>query len=52
MGAKSARDPTGQTLVFELNMRLFFVHVLGVRPDSLPSPHVPRGCTAGTREEQ
>ena len=28
-----ARDPVGQTLVFELVMRLFFIHVLAVRPE-------------------
>ena len=30
-----ARDPVGQTLVFELVMRLFFIHVLGVRPECM-----------------
>ena len=30
-----ARDPVGQTLVFHLVMRLFFQHVLGVRPDCI-----------------
>ena len=29
------RDPVGQTRVFELMMRLFFLHVLGVRPECL-----------------
>ena len=28
-----AKDPVGQTRVFHLIMRLFFQHVLGVRPD-------------------
>ena len=28
-----ARDPVGQTVVFELIMRLFYLHVLGVRPE-------------------
>jgi len=30
-----ARDPASQTIVFELVMRLFFLHVLGVRPECL-----------------
>ena len=30
-----ARDPVGQTLVFELVMRLFFIHVLAVRPECM-----------------
>ena len=30
-----AADPLGQTIVFELMMRLFFLHVLGVRPECL-----------------
>ena len=30
-----ASDTVGQTVVFELIMRLFFIFVLGVRPDSL-----------------
>ena len=30
-----AADPLGQTVVFELMMRLFFLHVLGVRPECL-----------------
>ena len=29
-----ARDPVGQTIVFELVMRLFFMHILGVRWDT------------------
>ena len=32
-----AKDPVGQTLVFHLIMRLFFQHVLGVRPESIES---------------
>ena len=35
MMRRVARDPVGQTRVFELIMRLFFQHVLGVRPDCL-----------------
>ena len=35
MMQRLARDPVGQTYVFELIMRLFFVHVLGVRPECL-----------------
>ena len=30
-----ARDPVGQTVMFELVMRMFFLHVLGVRPECL-----------------
>ena len=33
MVERLARDPVGQTLVFELMIRLFFVHVLGIRAD-------------------
>ena len=32
-----AQDPVGQTRVFHLIMRLFFQHVLGVRPDCIES---------------
>jgi hypothetical protein len=32
-----AKDPVGQTQVFHLMMRLFFQHVLGVRPDCIES---------------
>ena len=35
MMQRLARDPVGQTRVFELVMRLFFIHVLGVRPECL-----------------
>ena len=35
MMRRLARDPVGQTRVFEVMMRLFFIHVLGVRPDCL-----------------
>ena len=35
MMRRVARDPVGQTRVFELIMRLFFIHVLGVRPECL-----------------
>lgn len=35
MMQRLARDPVGQTRVFELMMRLFFVHVMGVRPECL-----------------
>ena len=35
MMQRLARDPVGQTLVFELIMRLFFIHVLGVRLECL-----------------
>ncbi|CAK0796442.1 unnamed protein product, partial [Prorocentrum cordatum] len=32
-----AKDPVGQTRVFHLMMRLFFQHVLGVRPECIES---------------
>ena len=35
MVQRLARDPTGQTMVFELMIRLFFVHVLGIRPEDV-----------------
>ena len=35
MVERLARDPVGQTLVFELIIRLFFVHVLGIRADAV-----------------
>ena len=53
MMQRLARDPVGQTRVFELNMRLFFIHVLGVRPECVQSRRrvrtsVPREwCTDG-----
>ena len=48
-----AKDPVGQTLVFHLVMRLFFQHVLGVRPDCIESrrgakrPDPREWCTDG-----
>ena len=33
MTQRLARDPVGQSIVFELMIRLFFYHVLGVRPE-------------------
>jgi hypothetical protein len=33
MTQRLARDPVGQVIVFELMIRLFFYHVLGVRPE-------------------
>ncbi|CAK0880981.1 unnamed protein product [Prorocentrum cordatum] len=33
MVQRLARDPVGKTLVFELMVRLFFIHVLGIRSD-------------------
>ena len=35
MTQRVARDPVGQTLVFELMTRLFFIHVLGLRPEAV-----------------
>jgi hypothetical protein len=35
MVERLARDPAGQTFVFELMIRLFFQHVLGVQPESV-----------------
>lgn len=37
MMRRLATDPVGQTRVFERMMRLFFIHVLGVRPESVQS---------------
>ncbi|CAK0792583.1 unnamed protein product, partial [Prorocentrum cordatum] len=35
MSQRIAVDPVGQAVVFELMMRLFFVHVLGLRPETV-----------------
>ena len=35
MVERLARDPVGQTIVFELMIRLFFIHVLGLRRDTV-----------------
>ena len=48
MMQRLARDPYGQTVVFELMMRLFFLHVLGVRPDCLKNR---RRASITTRQE-
>ena len=48
MMQRLAGDPVGQTLVFELLMRLFFIHVLGVRPECLRNRR--RAKTAPPRE--
>ena len=53
MMCRLARDPVGQTVVFELLMRLFFLHVLGVRPECLHNRrkvarrHTREWCTDG-----
>ena len=53
MMCRLARDPVGQTVVFELLMRLFFLHVLGVRPECLHNrrksvrKHTREWCTDG-----
>ena len=47
MMRRLARDPVGQTRVFELMMRLFFIHILGVRPDCLRN----RRCQARSPKE-
>ena len=53
MMCRLARDPVGQTVVFELIMRLFFLHVLGVRPECLHNrrkssrKHTREWCTDG-----
>ena len=53
MMQRLARDPVGQTRVFELVMQLFFVHVLGVRPECLQNRrrvsrrYVREWCTDG-----
>ena len=43
-----ARDPVGQTVMFELVMRMFFLHVLGVRPECLQNR---RGSNRSTMRE-
>ena len=43
-----ARDPVGQTIVFELIMRMFFLHILGVRPECLQNRR--RAARARVRE--
>ena len=48
MVKRVAADPLGQTVVFELMMRLFFLHVLGVRPECLQNRRHAR--RRGTRE--
>ena len=48
MMQRLARDPVGQTVMFELIMRLFFIHVLGVRPESLQNRR--RAKTEAPRE--
>ena len=48
MMQRLARDPVGQTRVFELIMRLFFQHVLGVRPEVVHSRR--RAKVSGPRE--
>ncbi|CAK0862279.1 unnamed protein product, partial [Prorocentrum cordatum] len=35
MSQRITADPVGQAVVFELMMRLFFVHVLGLRPETV-----------------
>ena len=35
MSQRIAADPVGQAVVFELMMRLFFIHVLGLRPETV-----------------
>ena len=47
-------DPVGQAIIFELYIRLFYLFVLGVRPDCLSQPRGPKGfripehwCTDG-----
>jgi hypothetical protein len=35
MTQRVARDPVGQAVIFELMIRLFFVHVLGVREETI-----------------
>ena len=47
-------DPVGQAIIFELLIRLFYLFVLGVRPDCVAQPRGPKGtrsplewCTDG-----
>ena len=35
MAQRVASDPVGQAIVFELMIRLFFVHILGLRPETV-----------------
>ena len=35
MTQRVARDPVGQAIVFELIIRLFFIHILGLRPETV-----------------
>ena len=35
MTERLAKDPVGQCIVFELMMRLFFIHVLGLEEDAV-----------------
>lgn len=44
MMLRLARDPVAQTLMFELFMRLFFIHVLGVRPECLQNRRRAQAC--------
>ena len=48
MMQRLARDPVGQTLVFDLVMRLCFVHVFGIRRDCLQNRR--RGSPSAPRE--
>lgn len=53
MMRRLARSPVAQTIVFEKIMRLFFLHVLGVRPECLENrrksvrTHTREWCTDG-----
>ena len=47
-------DPVGQAIIFELLIRLFYLFVLGVRPECVAQPRGPKGhqvpeewCTDG-----
>ena len=37
MLVRTAKDPVGQTIAFHLMMRLFFQHVMGIRPECIES---------------
>ena len=54
MRLRLVHDPVGQAIMFELFIRLFYLFVLGVRPDCVAQPRGPKGfqvpdewCTDG-----
>ena len=43
MRLRLVHDPVGQAIIFELYIRLFYLFVLGVRPDCVAQPRGPKG---------